>query len=90
MQTLKLPASCAQIQPEEQEMIYGGAPEWVETLKDELRPYWHQAKPYVLLGVEVVKAMAQCVSAAASIYVNCLIIRDSMKGIKASLLWFVQ
>ena len=45
-QKLKLPAQCALIPPEEQQLVSGGAPAWmtdfVTDVKDTLRPY----KPY--------------------------------------------
>lgn len=87
-QDLKFPAQCAVLSTEEQELVCGGAPAWVGELKDQLRPYWHKAKPYLAFGIECGKAFVQVVAAAYSIYVYGRIIQDSMYGIKDSLNWF--
>ena len=87
-QDLKFPAQCAVLSAEEQELVCGGAPPWGGELKDQLRPYWQKAKPYLAFGIECGKAFVQVVAAAYSIYVYGRIIQDSMYGIKDSLNWF--
>lgn len=87
-QELKFPAQCAVIPAQEQEIISGGAPAWVGEAKEELRPYWQKAKPYLALGLELAKAFVQVVASAYVIYVYGKIIQDSMHGIKDSLNWF--
>lgn len=46
-QNLKFPAQCTVIPAEELEQVSGGAPAWVGELKDQIRPYWQKAKPYL-------------------------------------------
>lgn len=79
-QNLKFPAQCTVIPAEELEQVSGGAPAWVGALKDQIRPYWQKAKPYL--------AFVQVIAAAYSIYIYGRIIQDSMHGIKDSLNWF--
>ena len=57
-------------------------------LKDQIRPYWQKAKPYLAFGIECGKAFVQVIAAAYSIYIYGRIIQDSMHGIKDSLNWF--
>ena len=95
-QNLKFPAQCTVIPAEELEQVSGGAPAWVGELKDQIRPYWQKAKPYLAFGIECGKAFGiecgkafvQVVAAAYSIYIYGRIIQDSMHGIKDSLNWF--
>lgn len=87
-QNLRFPAQCTVIPAEELEQVSGGAPAWVEELKDQIRPLWHQVKPLLSYGVELGKAFVQVVAAAYSIYIYGRIIQDSMHGIKDSLNWF--
>ena len=72
----------------ELEQVSGGAPAWVGELKDQIRPYWQKAKPYLAFGIECGKAFVQVIAAAYSIYIYGRIIQDSMHGIKDSLNWF--
>ena len=55
-QNLKFPAQCTVIPAEELEQVSGGAPAWVGALKDQIRPYWRKAKPYLAFGIECGKA----------------------------------
>ena len=87
-QNLKFPAQCTVIPAEELEQVSGGAPAWVGELKDQIRPYWQKAKPYLAFGIECGKAFVQVIAAAYSIYIYGRIIQDSMHGIKDSLNWF--
>ena len=87
-QNLKFPAQCTVIPAEELEQVSGGAPAWVGALKDQIRPYWQKAKPYLAFGIECGKAFVQVIAAAYSIYIYGRIIQDSMHGIKDSLNWF--
>ena len=94
-QNLKFPAQCTVIPVEELEQaiavleqVSGGAPAWVGELKDQIRPYWQKAKPYLAFGIECGKAFVQVVAAAYSIYIYGRIIQNSMYGIKDSLNWF--
>lgn len=89
-QELKFPARCVIISEEEQESISGGAPAWVEQIKDEVRPIWHQVKPLLSYGVELGKAFVQIVGAAYTIYVYGKIIKNSMEGIKDTMNWFIN
>ena len=50
-QNLRFPAQCTVIPAEELEQISGGAPAWVGALKDQIRPYWQKAKPYLAFGI---------------------------------------
>ena len=68
-QNLKFPAQCTVIPAEELEQVSGGAPAWVGELKDQIRPYWQKAKPYLAFGIECGKAFVQVVAAAYSIYI---------------------
>ena len=55
-QNLRFPAQCTVIPVEELEQVSGGAPAWVGELKDQIRPYWQKAKPYLALEhAEVIK-----------------------------------
>ena len=58
-QNLKFPAQCTVIPAEELEQISGGAPAWVGELKDQIRPYWQKAKPYLAFGIKCGKAFVQ-------------------------------
>ena len=87
-QNLRFPAQCTVIPAEELEQVSGGAPAWVGELKDQIRPYWQKAKPYLAFGIECGKAFVQVIAAAYSIYIYGRIIQDSMHGIKDSLNWF--
>ena len=87
-QNLKFPAQCTVIPAEELKQVSGGAPAWVGELKDQIRPYWQKAKPYLAFGIECGKAFVQVIAAAYSIYIYGRIIQDSMHGIKDSLNWF--
>lgn len=87
-QNLKFPAQCTVIPVEELEQVSGSAPAWVGELKDQIRPYWQKAKPYLAFGIECGKVFVQVVAAAYSIYIYGRIIQDSMHGIKDSLNWF--
>ena len=79
-QNLKFPAQCTVIPAEELEQVSGGAPAWVGELKDQIRPYWQKAKPYLAFGIECGKAFVQVIAAAYSIYIYGRIIQDSMHG----------
>ena len=65
---LKLPAQCALIPPEEQQLVSGGAPAWmtdfVTDVKDTLRPY----KPYFQFAWQLLKAGVTCAKEALLIY----------------------
>ena len=68
-QNLKFPAQCTVIPAEELEQVSGGAPAWVGELKNQIRPYWQKAKPYLAFGIECGKAFVQVIAAAYSIYI---------------------
>ena len=90
-QNLKFPAQCTVIPAEELEQVSGGVGRLVwlpKELKDQIRPYWQKAKPYLAFGIECGKAFVQVVAAAYSIYIYGRIIQNSMYGIKDSLNWF--
>ena len=87
-QNLRFPAQCTVIPVEELEQVSGGAPAWVGELKDQIRPSWQKAKPYLAFGIECGNAFVQVVAAAYSIYIYGRIIQNSMYGIKDSLNWF--
>mgnify|MGYP003200641043 CR=1 FL=1 len=64
-QNLKFPAQCTVIPAEELEQVSGGAPAWVGELKDQIRPYWQKAKPYLAFGIECGKAFVQVIAATS-------------------------
>ena len=89
-QNLKFPAQRTVIPAEELEQVSGGSPAWVGELKDQIRPYWQKAKPYLAFGIECGKAFVQVVGAAYTIYVYGKIIKNSMEGIKDTMNWFIN
>ena len=58
-QNLKFPAQCTVIPAEELEQVSGGAPAWVGELKDQIRPYWQKAKPYLPLASSAARPLCR-------------------------------
>ena len=77
--TLKLPAQCTAIPPEEQEALLGGAPAWMHTLvrkaKDVLRPY----KPLIK---ESLKASLTIAAAFVNIMLEVSVAKDAAAELK--------
>ena len=77
--TLKLPAQCTALSPEEQLLVEGGAPAWMHTMvrkaRDVLRPY----KPLIK---ESLKASVTILAALANIALELSATRDAAKELK--------